>query len=90
MVRWVVAGSLFPLRVACYRGPSIGQGSLPPNWPWERTLMLGRTRIALAAVVAALSLALAAAPASAGTLDQQFVPDATDSGFALGSTWWQA
>jgi hypothetical protein len=33
--------------------------------------MSGRTRIALAAVVAALSLAVVAAPASAGVLDQQ-------------------
>ena len=37
--------------------------------------MSGRTRSALAAVVAALSLAVAVAPASAGTLDQQHTGD---------------
>jgi hypothetical protein len=47
--------------------------------------MSRRTRIALAAVVAALSLAVAAAPATAGTLDQQQT-EATSSGGVGGPT----
>ena len=57
-----MAGSLFPLRVA-YDRPSAREP--PPNWPWKGHSCPARTRIALAAVVAAFGLAVVAAPASA-------------------------
>ena len=53
--------------------------------------MSARTRIALASVVAALSLVVPAAPASAtGTLDQQFVPISPASVFSVGGSFWRA